>query len=393
MRPPLLRSLILLALAASAGSMAARAQEATNVIEALQARLDSGQAKLAYAEDGNGYLASVLENLKIAPASQLLVFSKSSLQFEHISPTTPRALYFNPDVVVGNVHDGRLLEVIVNDRSDGLRFYTLDVKKTARPKFEQQGMECTTCHGFASRWSPGLLVANLDVGPGGELPNVDPGNPFRLTYDTTPFEDRYGGWYVTGHTGAMKHRGNVTLDFSTSVEPPPGGLNVTDLSGRFDTRKYLSPGSDIVALLTLEHMAGVVNQVNQLNARQRHGGNEAKAEMDAAMDELARTLTFTGAVPLPSPVTGSSSFVTDFARQAPRDAQGRSLYDFDLNTRLMRYPLSFMVYGDGLRALDPVLRTRVWQRVHALLQDKDGGRDAIAIARATRVPGLPDDWR
>ncbi len=372
------------------------AEEAGNVIDALQARLDRGETRLTFDDkDGHGWLPDLLTQLGVPKESQLLVFSKSSMQFEQISPHKPRALYFGADVALGTVQEGRVVEFITNDRKDGLRFYTLDAKKTAKPRFERQSSDCDLCHSLAGKGGPGMLVANFDVDPSGDLPNVDPSMPFRMTDDTTPFADRYGGWYVTGQTGAMKHRGNVTMDFSVSAEPPPGGLNITDLSGKIDLTKYLSPGSDIVALLVLEHQVGVVNLINQANVRCRGRGGCESAEAQDVIAQLARYMTFTGAVPLPSPVTGSSGYAAVFAQDGPRDAQGRSLRDLDLKTRLLRYPLSYMLYSDAFAGLNPAARDKVWRLVHDDLTARktDEARAAIAIAAAAPPPGLPGWWK
>src|SRR4051812_47531126 len=122
-----IRLLLLLSLAAAAITAASRADDApTNVVEALEAKLEKGEIKLTYASDGHGYLRSVLEALKVSPESQVLPFTKSSFQFDRISPATPRAVYFNDDVAVGAVHPGGLIEIIVNDRRGGIAFYTLD---------------------------------------------------------------------------------------------------------------------------------------------------------------------------------------------------------------------------------------------------------------------------
>ncbi len=57
-------------------------------------------------------MRSVLAALRVPVSSQTLVFSKTSFQYPKISPERPRALYYNDDVYVGQVHDGRLLEFV-----------------------------------------------------------------------------------------------------------------------------------------------------------------------------------------------------------------------------------------------------------------------------------------
>ena len=82
-----------------------RSENLTDPVALLQKRIDHGEVKLDY-EPKHGYLKSVLEKLAIPIDSQTLVFSKTSFQYKKISPEAPRALYFNDDVYVGQVHDG-----------------------------------------------------------------------------------------------------------------------------------------------------------------------------------------------------------------------------------------------------------------------------------------------
>lgn len=402
-------AVLLLGLTAAAPG---RADDAAtgNVIEQLQKRLDSGALTLDYSDAGQGWLASLLKALNINRDSQLLVFSASSLQFDRISQKTPRALYYQNDVAVGDVQNGRFIEIIATDRDSGVAFYTLDIRKSDKPQFVRRTSECLGCHGFATRWAPGMMVASYDTGPNGQVLNLDPNNLFFLTDDRTPFDARYGGWYVTGQTGAMKHRGNVTFDPAKPGEVPAGGLNVLSLADRFDTSRYLEPGSDIVSLLTLEHQAGFVNLTTRINAQYASldKGPGARvpvkaADIEESIATLVAYMTFAGEVPLPSPVKGTSSFTDTFPAQGPHDKQGRSLRQFDLNHRLFRYPLSYMIYSQAFDNLDRRARDQVYRRLYdalrgtgrpdalAALKDRDTA-GAINILAATKK-GLPDFWQ
>ncbi len=395
----------------SALSSHAQDSSVTNIVEQLQRQLDSGTAKLSYSDDGHGYLPDLLRAFRIPRASQLLVFSASSLQFDRISQKTPRALYYQDDIAIGSVQDGRLIEIIATDKDSGIAFYTLDVAKTDRPKFVRRTSECVICHGFASRWAPGLMVANMDTGPKGALLNLAPMHIFRLTDDRTPFQDRYGGWYVTGNTGHMQHRGNVTLDPENPSELPAGGLNIASIADRADTNRYLERGSDIVSLLVLEHQAGFVNLITRINAQYRGLDNTnvvpalraTKGDIEDSISELVRYMTFADEVPLPSPVKGSSAFADTFSQLGPRDPRERSLRDLDLETRVFRYPLSYMIYSQAFDTLNPAAKERVWRRLYDVPAGADrspdaphidprGGAAAIAILAATKS-GLPDYWK
>jgi len=169
-------------------SLPSRAEDisASNIVEHYQKLLDQGAAKLRYAEGKHGYLPDLLRAFRIPRESQLLVFSASSLQFDKINQKTPRALYYQDDISVGAVQGGNLIEIVVTDKNSGVAFYTLDAAKSDKPRFVRRTTECVTCHGFASGWAPGLMVASYATGPGGQLLNLDPYNLFHLTDDRTP---------------------------------------------------------------------------------------------------------------------------------------------------------------------------------------------------------------
>jgi hypothetical protein len=378
------RLLLLLPLALAAITAASHADDApSNVVQALEARLEKGDVKLSYAPDGHGYLKSVLEALRISPDSQVLPFTRSSLQFDRISPATPRAVYFNDDVAVGTVHPGGLIEIIVNDRRGGIAFYTMDNNAPGTPHLQTETARCVVCHGMINTVTPGWIVANVTAIADGTPQIVNPSYPFDLTDQTRPFESRWGGWYVTGKTENMQHLGNVTALDPDKPFDLPEGRTLASLSGRFDPAHALKATSDIVALMTLEHQTGFINRLFALNMRYS----------DAALDDLVTYMTFANEVALPGPVSGDSGFTADFAKRGPRDSKGRSLRAFDLKTRLFRYPLSYMVYSDAFDSLKPDIRDRLYRRLYDTLKTKGtDGADAIAILAATK-PGLPDYWK
>ena len=141
----------------------------------------------------------MLDALKISPQSQVLPFTKSSLQFDRISPATPRAIYFNDDVAVGSVHPGGLIEIIANDRRGGIVFYTLDNNAPGTPRLQEESTRCVSCHGLVNNVTPGWIVANITAIADGTPQIINPAYPFDFTDQTRPFEDRWGGWYVTGN--------------------------------------------------------------------------------------------------------------------------------------------------------------------------------------------------
>lgn len=381
----------------------------TNAIEQLQAALEAGEIRLESSSDGRATLVGILDALGILPESQLLVFSGSSLQFDKIEQATPRSIFHNEDVAVGWVQNSSLLEIITSG-AERVAFYTLDTS-AAQPRFQQRFSECIICHGFATRWAAGYIVANTDTGEGGNPLLIDPLDIFRLTDQRTPFDERYGGWYITGETAGLGHRGNVTLDYDDIYSLMIPTVEMKSLDGVIDTDRHLEPGSDIVSMLTLEHQSGFANLAAQINAQYRGLDPSAvsdprllatPADIDTSIEELVRYMTFANEVPLPAPVVGSSDYATLFTALGPRDPQGRSLRELDLQTSVFRYPLSYMVYSDAFDHLNEDAKARIWRRLYDVLSGADpdpafarareNGQEAIAILAATKGD-VPDYWR
>src|SRR5262249_22265759 len=81
----------------------------------------------------------------------------------------------------------------------------------------------------------------------------------------TPFEQRWGGWYVTGRHGQALHRGNICAseEDGALVFNPVGGANITHLASFFPKQKYLTNSGDIVALLVFEHQLAMHNALTR----------------------------------------------------------------------------------------------------------------------------------
>ena len=234
-----------------------------DLVARLQHRLDSGEATLNF-EEPRGYLLSVLAELKIPLSSQTLVFSKTSFQQKLITPTTPRALYFNDDVYVGWVPGGEVVEVASVDPMQGTMFYTLDQRRLARPKFVRRE-ECMQCHASLKTIGvPGLLLRSVFPGPDG-TPLFRAGS--FDTDQTSPLKERWGGWYVTGTHGSQRHMGNVCVRDKDHPDllDPESGANLTSLQSRLDLSAYVSPNSDLVALMILAHQTHLHNLISRVN--------------------------------------------------------------------------------------------------------------------------------
>jgi hypothetical protein len=220
-----------------------------------------------------------------------------------------------------------------------------------------------------------------------------------ITDHRTPFADRWGGWYVNAVRGQQRDRSNATAP--DPAEPhalmTEGRQNLTSLVKEFNTAGYLSPVSDIVALMTFEHQTQMANMLTRVGWEARIAAYDGRSEpqLDADIEATVQYMLFAGEAPLKEPVEGVSSFSKTFPRRGPRDSHGRSLRDFDLQTRLFRYPLSYMIYSRTFDALPGNVRERIYRRLFEVLSGKDQSPDRRAILEILREtkPGLPAYWK
>ena len=371
-----------------------------NVVSRLQAALQRGETQLGW-DESQGYLPALLRELKISPATQMLVFSKTSLQRDRISPRTPRAIYFNDDVYVGYCVDGETIEAAVADPALGAVFYTLAQVDGQSPRLERQTHRCLQCHVVSdSTPIPGFLVRSLFTSPSGQ-PILSEGS-HRVDH-ATPIADRWGGWYVTGTHGEQTHLGNQLVRDRKAPRPwtNEAGHNLVDLSDRLRTENYLTPQSDIVALMVFEHQTHVHNLIAQANFAVRQAMyyeaalNNALGEPEdhrlesttrriaSAGDKLVAGLLFAGEAPLTHSIVGTSAFTDEFQQAGPRDSQGRSLRDLDLTTRLFKYPCSYLIYSPAFDALHPAMKSYVAKRFRDILAGQ-GGADFAHLTAADR---------
>lgn len=125
--------------------------------------------------------------------------------------------------------------------------------------------------------------------------------------------------------------------------------------------------------------------------------------LDSEIEDLVRYLLFEGEAPLVEPVEGVSTFSATFPRRGTRDRLGRSLRDFDLRTRLFRYPLSYTIYSAAFDALPEAARDRVYRRLYDVLRGIDRSvafrhltaedRAAVFEILLATKPELPAYWR
>ena len=391
------------------------------VVTRLQAKIDAGEIDLK--PDGQrGYLEAVLKLLEVPSSSQVLVFSKTSLQLRRITPDRPRAVYFNDDTYIGYCQHGDVLEVATQDARQGTIFYTLDQvtdPSGSKPQFIRDRGQCITCHASSrTQGVPGLLVRSV-YSDGGGHPLLGSGT--FSTDHTSPFSQRWGGWYVSGQHGSMRHMGNVLAHRKTpEMLDRETGANATDLKKFVSVGHYLTPHSDLVALMVLEHQVQMHNFITLANFETRSAlhhdviMNEAlerpesyrseltERRIHGVTEKLVRYLLFSQEFALESPVSGTSKFAEEFPARGPRDSQGRSLRDLDLKTRLLKYPCSYLIYTDAFTQLPVEAKSDVLAKLHAVLTGKNNSAEFKHLSQDDRraiyeilkdtLPGLPADW-
>jgi hypothetical protein len=350
----------------------------------LQERIDRQEARLEF-EPEHGFLLALLRELKIDTNSQMFVFSKTSFQRDRISPHNPRALYFNDDVYIGYVHGSPMLEIAAIDPKLGGLFYTLDQERGAKPRFARndQGLEC---HASAkSLGVPGPLVRSFPCDENGA---VDLAQGTSLVTHRTPLLERCG-WYVTGSSGGQAHRGNLIGGpaFERLQKSGKGAGDIFDLAQFFSVEEYPARGSDIVALMVLEHQSHMHNYITRLRyeaqlALQQFGHLNY---MNSKVDAFLRYMLFIEETPLTVPITGNTAFSKNFAALGPRDKQGRSLRDFDLQTRLFKYPCSYLIYSEAFDELPVPLKELIYRRLWNIFSGEDPNSDFQRIPSETRL--------
>jgi len=360
-----------------------------NPVAGVNRRLQDGTLQLTF-EGRSGFLRSALEALQISPDSQLLVFSRASLQGKLINEQNPRALFFNERVALGWVRGGEILEVATHDATAGVVFYALEQRADGAkgPPVFRRAFECLGCHLTGDTLGvPGFLMfstARPDPSQGFSLP--------RPIDHSDALTRRFGGWFVTGSSGSVPHMGNAVtaLDGRSSKE-------LTSVDGLFDTDGYRAHSSDIVAHLVFTHQAGMANLLTRASWTARAadpslhppymptpGEDERIAlMMSGVAGEVVDYLLFIDEAKLADRVHGASGFAERFSAAGPRDRKGRSLHELDLNRRLMKYPCSFLIYSPAFDALPASAKDPIYRRMWEVLSGQERGdryRTALSLA-------------
>ena len=356
-----------------------------DAVARLIAKMETGEFKLEYNKQ-HGYLKSVLAALEIPVSSQTLVFSKTSLQVHRISPSRPRAIYFNDDVYVGYVHDGGTIEIGATDAKQGPTFYALKQEPNDSPAIVRDKGQCIVCHASSrTQGVPGYLVRSVFPNQAG---HANFGSGTYTTDQRSPFAQRWGGWYVTGTHGDMRHMGNTIFE-EDARRLEEGGANRKTLKGLVSTKPYLSPHSDLVALMVLAHQTQMHNAITYANFETRQAlhqsqtmnkildrdagfiSESAQRRIQSAAENVIEHLLMYDEFALTSPVAGTSGFADEFMERGKRDSKNRSLRDLDLRTRLFQFPCSYLIYSESFDGLPEEVKKPIMIRLVEVLEGRD----------------------
>jgi hypothetical protein len=373
----------------------------TDVVDQWADALERGET-LFDDSSPRAYLRDVLDHLEIPVESQVLVFSNTSFQNDKIEPKTPRALYFNQDHYVGWVQGGDI-EIATFDRRVGMNFYELTVPRPGKMKPEViRTQSCLACHAGSSEANypaPQIFSSIVDEDGAQLLRGFSESIDHR-----SPLSNRWGGWYVTGQWEGPRHRGNALFVKNKSLGPrvteqdTDFGVGMPELSEIIDTDPYLVPTSDTVALMVMEHQnlvhqrvagAFVESRIALWNDPNYMSGEPILQDTAAVLDEqvnlLLEAFLFQDEASLAEHKIGADSPYREvFERNGVYDSQGRSLRELDLEDRMFKYRLSYMVYSDSFKFLHDQVRERFWDRIREIMNQPAGTGD---------YPDLGDDER
>lgn len=368
-------------------------------VSELNERLQARSVVLEY-DARRGYLDSLLAECGVEADTQTLVFSKTSLLQALISPSNPRALYFGDDVYIGWVPGGDRLEVAAIDPVYGAEFYTLEQQQTDEPRLVRDVGNCLACHeSHRTRDVPGLLLRSVfpdaNAHPNGRAGSF-------VTTDASPFVERYGGWYVTGTHGSMRYMGNVLQEddvLDARSLDREAGANRTEIPGSARPERYLTSGSDLVALIVMTHQSQVHNDVTRLasetRAAERHDAvmnellgrppsfqsDSTKRRIRKESERLVRSLLMLDEFRLTSDVRGVSNFASRYSQLGPIDSRGRSFRELDLETRLFKYGCSPLIYSPSIEQLPETASVQFRTALHKALSVDEGASEVPANER------------
>lgn len=393
-------------------------------VSSFLAKLNRGEIAVNEA-NGKPLLTRLLKEFEIPKSSQVLVFTKTSLQRDQVSAQNPRALYFNEDVYLGWMPGARI-EVASIEPTVGPIFYLQRPLDRSKDRLFRRNRGCLGCHaGSATNFIPGLLGQSTYPTLSGRSVGVV--RTFERVGHDIPYQERWGGWMVTGlGLERLPHMANAiatrTPGGGHQLERKTEGAKAQDLDVFFPHTTHLVPGSDFLAMLAHDHQISAHYYMNvaQYKLRQalfdnqmaQDSGNEtfalmkrsSKKDIDESIGWLLRYFLFANEAPLGGNVIqGHGKYRVDFMANKRVSRSGKSLKDLDLKDRFLKYRLSYMIYSNAFEGLQKALKDEFYTQLWIILTEPEGVKGykhlseeekaAIIEIVADTKKGLPKIWR
>ena len=348
----------------------------------LMKRVERGEV-LINEHAGKPLVERLLKELALHKESQVLVFSKTSLQRRGVSHSNPRAIYFNESVYLGWMPDGRI-EIASFDPELGPIFYFQRRLNDEHSPLLTRTRSCLGCHaGDATNFLPGSLGRSVYPDQTGRsLLSLD---EYRRSGHHIPLTDRYGGWFVSGQHGSMRHMGNAiaTREGDRITIDRERFANLEKLDQFFSTDAYPAPGSDIAALLVFDHQVTMHHRLVEASYRARQSLFDSKLDPEETdvgklakgrsheeflegRDKVVDYMLFRGEVAIPK-VSADPGFRRAFTANRLSDRKRRSLKDLRLDGRIFETRCSYMIYSPSFAELPPMMKGAIYKRLHEIL--------------------------
>src|SRR5262249_3325420 len=176
-----------------------------------------------------------------------------------------------------------VIEVAESDPDSGVVFYIVR-QDESRPKFIRSD-ECRSCHqSDRTLGVSGLLVLSTPQAYGSGASIIG-----AVTDHRTPFELRWGGWYVTWRSSSWRQLRNEIVQ----------GCLLSHYD-HIDDAVYLSQYSDSVALMVLEHQTHMTNLLTVLS--RQFNNNERASDIGRTVQEVVDYMLFIDEARLPAPM-------------------------------------------------------------------------------------------
>ncbi|MCH2209587.1 MAG: hypothetical protein MK132_27525 [Lentisphaerales bacterium] len=283
-------------------------------------------------------------------------------------------MYFNDNTYIGWIPNSDVLEIMSNDPKLGAIFYTMKQKPLEEPVIIRNDHDCLDCHSSARTQSvPGGMLKSRFINLEGSLMST-------VVNHRTPINKRWGSWYVTGNSPADHHLGNLR-----KADEDLDNINITDLSALFATKQYLTDSSDIVALMVMEHQIHMTNLITRAAYRTRIILDKRNLDENATenidkddLEDISRQLTplldymlFVDEAHINAPIKGNTDYQSSFEATGPKTRDGKSLRKLDLNSRLFKYPLSYMIYSENFQQLPAIAKKITLKNLKEILAGKN----------------------